>query len=309
VLWFFGDSLVGAVKDGGRRGSTMINNAVAVQSGRDADAVIRFVHGKTREGKPAALFVPKEGEGWFWPQAAVLDGGRLFVFLPRLERGREKGVFGFRHVGQHLAVVANPDDGPARWRVEQKEMPFVRLDEKRERSWGAAALAVGDHVYVYGYDEPRGKGIGRRRLTVARVPAGKLGDFSAWRFRREKGWSADADDAAGFAAGMATEFSVTPLPNGRGYVLVYTENGLGERIVARFARAPDGPISAPVLLYKCPEMAKDKGVFCYSAKAHAWAASGDELIVSYCVNAWDFGRLFRDEKVYRPRFVRVTLRL
>ena len=33
----------------------------------------------------------------------------------------------------------------------------------------------------------------------------------------------------------------------------------------------------------------------------------NELLVSYCTNAWEFSRLFRDEKVYRPRFVRVRL--
>jgi hypothetical protein len=56
-------------------------------------------------------------------------------------------------------------------------------------------------------------------------------------------------------------------------------------------------------------MGKDKGVFSYTAKAHAWAATGDELLVSYCVNTWEFARLFRDDTVYRPRFVRVKLRL
>jgi hypothetical protein len=53
-------------------------------------------------------------------------------------------------------------------------------------------------------------------------------------------------------------------------------------------------------------MAKDKGVFTYAAKAHAWA-SKDELLVSYCTNTWDFWRLFRDDAVYRPKFVRVRL--
>ena len=38
-----------------------------------------------------------------------------------------------------------------------------------------------------------------------------------------------------------------------------------------------------------------------------WAAGGNELLVSYCTNAWEFARLFRDEKVYRPSFVRVRL--
>ena len=309
TLWLFSDTWVGSVRDGKRRDVTMVNNTVGVQEGNGADAKITFAIRKGDDGKHTAIFVPPDGKGWFWPFAGYHAGGKLHVFLPKFEKTGAAGAFGFRNVDLWLGTVSNPGDDPTKWKTEYAKVPFAGFGKEGKRSFGSALLRVGDHVYVYGYDEPRGKGIGRRRLTVARVPAGKLGDFSAWRFRREKGWSADADDAAGFAAGLATEFSVTPLPKGRGYVLVYTENGLGERIVARFASVPDGPFSAPVLLYKCPEMAKDKGVFCYSAKAHAWAAGGDELIVSYCVNAWDFGRLFRDEKVYRPRFVRVTLRL
>jgi hypothetical protein len=54
-------------------------------------------------------------------------------------------------------------------------------------------------------------------------------------------------------------------------------------------------------------MAKDKGVFCYAAKAHPWAAADRELLISYCVNTWEFARLFREEEVYRPKFVRVRL--
>lgn len=36
VLWLFGDSLLGAVKDGGRPGAVMIHNTVGVQSGHGA---------------------------------------------------------------------------------------------------------------------------------------------------------------------------------------------------------------------------------------------------------------------------------
>jgi hypothetical protein len=67
-------------------------------------------------------------------------------------------------------------------------------------------------------------------------------------------------------------------------VAVYTENGLGDRIVGRFASASEGPWSAPLLLYTCPETGKDKGVFSYGGKAHPWVASGSELLVGYCVN-------------------------
>ncbi len=307
VLWLFGDSLLGTAKDGRRDGASMVNNTVGVQALDPKDAPIRFIAGPVKGRKASAVFTPSDGKGWFWTQAAVRVGDRLFVFLPQVEPGKESGVLGFKHVAQCLAVVENPDEGPEKWRVKQLRVPFAAFGADRERSWGSAVLEDRGNLYIYGYDEERGKGIGKRRLTVARVPAKKLNDFAAWRFRTADGWSEKPEDAAPLADGLATEFSVSRVPGGKGYVAVYTENGLGDRIVGRFADAPEGPWSKPLLLYKCPEMAQDKGVFSYAAKAHAWAASGDELLVSYCVNAWEFARLFRDDAVYRPRFVRVKL--
>jgi hypothetical protein len=307
VLWLFGDSLLGSVRDGRREGAVMVNNTLGVQAREGKDASIRFVSGKGKDGKRAAVFVPSDDKGWFWPQAPIRLGDRLFVFLPQIERSKEPGVFGFRHVAQWLAVVENPDDEPEKWKVKQHRLPFATFRPDRDRSWGSAVLEDGGHLYVYGYDEEKGKGIGKKRLTVARVPVGKMTDFAAWRFRTADGWSDKPEDAAPLADAMASEFSVSRAPGGKGYIAVYTQNGLGERIVGRFADAPVGPWSAPRLLYLCPEMKKDKGVFSYAAKAHPWASTGDELLVSYCVNTWEFARLFRDAAVYRPRFVRVKL--
>ena len=101
-------------------------------------------------------------------------------------------------------------------------------------------LAEGEYLFVYGYDEERGKGIGKKRLTVARVAAEKLDDFAAWRFHTSQGWSDKPADAAALADGLATEFSVSRLPGGKGFLMVYTENGLGDRIVGRRADTPEG---------------------------------------------------------------------
>jgi hypothetical protein len=305
VVWLFGDSLLGTVKDGGRPGAVMVNNTVGIQARRGADAPIRFVAGKSANGKAAAVFIPADAKGWFWPQAAVQIGNRLVVFLAQIDKTDDPGVFGFKHVGQWLAVVENPNDDPEKWRMKQHQVPFAEFGPARARSWGSAVLAEGEYLYVYGYQELE-KGIGKRQLTAARVPAVRVADFRAWQFRAAGNWSDRPGDAAPLAGGLATEFSVSRVPGGQGYVAVYTENGLGDRIIGRFAGAPAGPWSAPVLLYRCPEMAQDKGVFSYAAKTHPWAA-GDELMVSYCVNTWEFARLFRDERVYRPKVVRIKL--
>jgi hypothetical protein len=308
VLWLFGDTILGSVKDCRRAGAVMVNNTVGVQAGTGPEAAIRFVAGKLKDKKPTAFFTPADGKGWFWPQAAIRVGEQLFIFLAQIERTKDRGVFAFRHVGQWLGAVENPDDDPEKWRVKQHKLPFADFKQDRERSWGSAVLTEGEHLFIYGYDEKKGKGIGRRRLTLARAPAKRPGDFDAWRFRTSSGWSPEPASAVPLADGLATEFSVSRRPGGKGYLAVYTENGLGARILGRFSNAPEGPWSDPLLLYTCPEMAKDAGVFTYGAKAHPWAATGNELVLSYCVNTWDFGRLFRNETLYRPKLVRVKLK-
>jgi len=305
VLWLFGDTLVGKVKDGKRAGAAMVNNTIGLQSESGEEISLRFI--TDRDSKPAAFFTPPDGNGWFWPHAGIHASGRLFLFLALIEKTKESGVFGFKQVGQWLAVVDNPADEPERWRVKLRQLPMVEYSAKRQRSWGSALLADGDDLYVFGFDEQRERGAIQRQLTVARVAVPKLEDFAAWQFRTAKGWSEKPGDAAPIADGLATEFSVSPAPGGKGYIAVYTENGLSDRIVGRYAERPEGPWSAPALLYRCPEMAKDKGVFTYAAKAHPWAAKKNELLISYCVNSWEFGRLFTDEAVYRPKFIRVEL--
>lgn len=305
VLWLFGDSLIGEVTGGGRSGSVMVKNTLAIQSGTGPNAPIEFITGATENGKPTAFFTPADGEGWLWPLAAVRVDDRLVVFLAQLEKAGD-GPFGFKAIGQWLGVVDNPDESPDEWRVKQHKLPFAEFESDHTRSWGSAVLLQQDDLYVYGNAE-RGKGLGRKQLLIARMSANQTEDFKSWRFRTADGWIEDPADAAPLADGLATEMSVTPLSEG-GYALVYTENGIGDRIVGRFSAAPEGPWSDPILLYKCPEMKNDRGVFSYSAKAHAWAAGEDELLISYCVNTWEFSRLFQDETVYRPKFVRVKLR-
>jgi hypothetical protein len=64
-----------------------------------------------------------------------------------------------------------------------------------------------------------------------------------------------------------------------------------------------------VLLFKCPEMKQQKGVFTYAAKAHPHLAGhGNELVISYVVNAFQLAPVINDAELYWPRFVRVSLK-
>ncbi len=303
TLWLFSDTWVGKVRDGRRTDATIVNNTVGVQersSGRVTYSVAR-----STDGKPTALIVPADRRGWFWLQAGAADRGRLSLFLNQVEKTDEKGVFGFRSVGLWLGTVADADKPPEAWRVEQVKMPNTVFSKDRWLAWGAAVLRVGDDLYVYGTDEGRGKGPPDRHMVVARVPAASVGTFAAWRYFRAGVWGEDFRNASHLVEDIASEYSVTPF--GKGYLAVYTERGLSPRILGRTADNPWGPWSAPAVLYECPEMSRDKKVFCYAAKAHPTLSSDQDLVVSYVVNSFDFWQVAREAKLYWPRFVRVTL--
>ncbi|MDY3554826.1 DUF4185 domain-containing protein [Gemmata sp. JC717] len=308
ALWLFSDTWVGAVRDGKRKDVELVNNTVGVEDGTGSDRKLTFAVQKGAKGKPAALFTPPDGEGWFWPFAGHVADDKLHVFLPRFEKTSDPGAFGFRGFDLWLGTVARPDADPLKWKPEYTKVPFADLTGTRKWAFGSAVLTVGDFAYVYGYEETPSKPFPVRKLLTARVPRDKLADFKAWRFLANGEWTADPKDATGQADKVAVELSVSYLPGLKQYALVHTENGLSDRIVGRFAPAPEGPWSDPVLLYTCPEMKKDKRVFSYAAKAHPHLATGNELVISYVVNSFDLGPVVNNAELYWPLFVRVRLK-
>lgn len=309
ALWLFSDTWVGKVRDGKRKDVALVNNTVGVQTGRGADAKLAFHIQKDAKGKPTALFAPPDGKGWFWLFAGHSAGDRLHVFLPRFEKAAGPAAFGFKSVDVWLGTVSNPTAAPEAWTVAHTKVPFAEYAEKRKFMFGSSVHVSGDHAYVYGYDEAPAKPFPTRKLLTARVPKDKLADFDSWRFLTDTGeWSADPKAARGVAGNLGTEFSVSYVPSLKRYALVTTEHGLSDRIVARFAPSPEGPWSDAVLLYTCPEMKKQKGVFTYAGKAHPHLAGDGELVISYATNAFELGPVINNAELYWPNFVRVKLK-
>jgi hypothetical protein len=299
----FSDTWVGKIRDGRRTDATIVNNTVGVQSG-SAERVT-FSIAEEADGKPAALIRPDDGRGWFWLQAGQADQNRLLLFLNQVEKTGAENVFGFRSIGLWLGTVINAEQPPEMWKVEQVKMPNAVFSDDRMLAWGAAVLRVGDELYVYGTDEQRGTERSNRHMVVAKAPIKSMDTFSDWRYFSNGGWGTDFQKAGPLAGEMASEYSVTPF--GTGYIAIYTERGLSPRIMGRMADCPWGPWSAPAVLYECPEMNRDRNLFCYAAKAHPSLSSGQELVVSYVVNSFDFWQVARQAELYWPRFVRVTL--
>lgn len=305
TLWLFSDTFIGTVRHGRRVQATMINNSAAWQHGLNPPhSKVEFFYRKSADGTPASLVTPPEKRGWFWLFDGVMARGKLFLFLLQIDRTNETSGFGFRQIGTWLGEVSNPLAPPTQWHIVQKRIPFARSGAGGSRLFGSAILARNGFIYVYGTDERKGSG---REMILARAPEGKPGDFSTWRFRTRDGWSPKVEKAEPLCGGIATEYSVSWLPSLRRYVLISTENGLSEKIIARTAPEPWGPWSAASVVYRCPEARQDrkKQIFCYSAKAHPMLTTApDELILTYAANSSDFTQVVNDARLYWPRFVR-----
>lgn len=311
TVWLFGDTWVGAVKNNSRAGSVMVNNTVGIQTGSGADSRMAFPIRRDNSDKPMSQFLPADGKGYLWPLGGTVHGGKLYLFLAQVVNTKAGGAFGFRQVAQWLGVVSNPQDEPRAWKLTQTKLPFCHFDDERVWTFGAAVLQADGFAYVYGYDEAQKPGFRTKYLILARVPLDKIADVSAWQFQRDGEWKpmeAGFPGRTHLAGGVAAEMSVHSMPKLKKYVMVYTDNGLSDQIIGRFANAPEGPWSNVATLYTSPEMKADKKLFSYAAKAHPHLSGDGDLVISYCVNSFDFARVVNDATLYRPRFVRVTVR-
>jgi hypothetical protein len=305
-LWLFSDTWIGRIKDGKRTDATIVNNSIGLQDLIAGQSKITFVVRRDDQQKPQAFITPADGRGWYWLQAGILCGKKLYLFLAQIEKTEGSSVFSFKQVGQWLGIVDNPFDSPKQWHVQQKLLPFVSFTKERQLSFGAAALLHEGMVYLYGFEELRNAGQPDRSLVLARVKPEEIENFSSWQFYGEHGWSKVIGRLQPLADKMAPELSVHYRSKDKQFCLVYTENGLSPRILLRTAAAPAGPWSVAQILYVCPEMQQDKNLFCYAAKAHPHLAEKNEIIVTYVVNSFDFRQVARDATLYWPKFVRVT---
>jgi hypothetical protein len=208
-----------------------------------------------------------------------------------------------------LAHVANPDTAPPQWRITQTQVPFTKIFDKGALIFGGAVLHEGESVYVFGTDSrPEAKEAGMPNgMVVARAPAKGIGEFAQWRFLSNGVWQEDSLKVTPVFPNVGSEFSVSWLPARKAYAALYSE-GISGKILLRLAPALAGPWGDPVLVYRCPEMDWPSKAFCYAAKAHPELTSTpDELLITYAANAWDFWNLFKDARLYWPRFVRLKL--
>jgi hypothetical protein len=307
ILWLFGDTWFGEIRNGEHVDASIVNNSIAIQQGLSPpDAFLEFYVGRALDGSPRAFIRPADSRGWYWIYDGVLTSEGLYLFLIQIERTKSQADFGFKVIGTWLGHVSNPGAAPIDWRITQKRIPWENFSPAGDILFGSSILKHGDFLYIYGTTENIVDGLRHKYMILARVPEAELAEFNQWRFFAGGQWTSDFSKLARLCDRMANEYSVSFLAATGKYVAVYSDNGISENIVARFAPHPWGPWDEPVILFQCPEVEGDEQVFCYAAKGHSeLSLAPDEIIITYVASSADFEKISKDAALYRPRFLRV----
>lgn len=319
----FSDTFIGTVNPDNTRApsSVLIHNSTALLTGGLPDpARMNFNFRSGATGAALPVFANNPNGSWFWPVDGSVVGSNLYLFSLRMKP--TSGGFGFDYEGITLFTTtvtpANLNNAPpVFWTYQQRDDTSLFVPAgpgTSSKIFGQAVMnntAQGGayfpdgYVYVYGV---RNDGLNKKAL-VARVTREGLGDPSQYRFFNGSSWVTGAANAQPLpgADHLSSEFSVTPMPDGR-YLMVFSyDDAFGNRIAARYASSPTGPWSPAITLYTCPEADLTPNTFVYGGKAHPSLSRPGELLVSYHVNSFAFNELYQNADIYRPRFVSVKL--
>lgn len=329
ILWIFGDTWIGEIQQGRHSlNSELVNNTLAVHEKPDAGnglppdpKTVRFYWDRAGQKNQAWIRPdPVYGSDWYWPAGNGLmveddsDRFRLLFFMSQLARspGSDE-MWAFYRSGNALVIVDNPAEDVPDWRIRKVSFP-LNLSMGEKIGWGVTLLSVPApvpsrerYLYIFGIDE---SDLGNKKLILARAPAGRIEDLSAWQAYQGNGaWAAFASGWYPVAERLASELSIEPVVIGGRlwYVMVHSEDAFGSHILVRMSQNPEGPWSQPFPAYQVKDIEKDRALFTYAAKSHACISRPGELLVSYVINAVDFDMLIANADLYRPRFIRIPL--
>jgi hypothetical protein len=299
TAWLFGDTFFGKVYPDNTRERTtpvFIRNSLVIQNG---DSVITL-HQGTREHPASFVIPPPETPGgqrlsedsvWFWPNNGFVENNKLKLFLSGIIQA-DTGMWGFRWTGTWLATYSLPE-------IKEEEIIPVPYSLENQVHYGIAILKEKDYTYIYGRkdDKPH----------VARYKSGDV--KGSWEFYTGTGWSSDPLESGPMSDfDVSEQFSVMKIKNK--YVLV-TQTGyvLSPEIYSFISDRSYGIWSGKTLLYITPFREGNKNLFTYNAMTHPQFIKDGKLLISYNTNSFVLEDHFRDADIYRPRFIRVPIKL
>ncbi|MEX2595260.1 MAG: DUF4185 domain-containing protein [Anditalea sp.] len=313
TMLIFSDTMIGEIEDDKLQpGQVMVNNTIAYIKGSEPKADnISFHWAKNESGKPISFFSPQtasaEKGDYYWLGDGFLNtelDNAIYIFAYRMRNLDKSEDWSFKEMGTNLIAIPEGSTPPFK---DQRQIETPLRFEDGGFGAGifvntelAGAPDPDGYIYVYGV---RGKG---KNLMVARVKPEDFESFGAWRFWNGKEWNADMQQVSYVAEEVSNELSVSALPDGR-YALVFTINGINPIVGLRLGLTPYGPFGPVINIWESQEM-QQKNYITYNAKAHPNLSAPGELIISYNVNAFDFGNEIQaNPTLYRPRFIKLKL--
>ena len=313
TFFTFSDTFVGDVDATGKRvNEVMVNNTNAILAG-NAPGAITFDVRADAAGKPVSMVVPPQAGMWIWPNDGLVQDGTIYMTGLRMKTG-SGGAFNFATDGMVWLTASASDPVPFGGSYTVTDAPMLyspAAGSNGDITFGMAvmpltrtahALHPDGYVYVYGVRNDDGD----KKLLVARVRQAQLLSAAGYTYWNGRKWVKDITKSAPIADRMASEFSVTPLPDGR-YVNVFQLDALSTTIAVRYAASPTGPWGDAIPVYKCPDTTIAKQVYTYGAKAHPHLSAAGELLISYHVNSFSFAQNVKNADIYHPRFIRLPL--
>ena len=302
-LWLFGDTFISDKGDGKRRG--MIHSSVGYLTGGAVNPKFRFLcSGFDTPGSTHSRH--HDPKVWWWPGDGVVVDDKLYEFVKVVRQGDNPaaGEWNFEW-SSDLCVSFDHAD--------YKDVSIVRAstslpEQNRGILFGIACAQDDKYCYVYCSSIKDAQKLSPHPCAVARMEKSCLNsclssDWSYWNQAKQT-WSASRDDASILFADAAAEMTVSYLKSRDMYVAVYMPP-LSDKIMLRTSRLPQGPFSAPIEIYNCPEAKEQvngKPVNVYSAKAHPeLSQSPDDLVITYCTNPGDLKEHQVRPDLYYPR--------
>ncbi|NND44691.1 MAG: DUF5005 domain-containing protein [Xanthomonadales bacterium] len=311
IFWSFDDSFVAISPTGGRDGSVMVRNSIAIQSGLDPlTARMDFHWRASGTGQPGSFF-PDPDPAWYWTGAALrLDQGPLVSFLFTMEATPGEAL-GFQPAGYALAVIHDPDAPPGEWLPRITPGPVTQFDALP----AAALVREGEHVVGLALKQHGTHAGALVRFRSADLANGML-DAAEWWAGEDRGWLPAGElgargpeyviEDAGAEASLHWDQRMQAWVHVAAYGF-----GAGE-IGVRTAPRLTGPWSAVQRVYRPPESDRP-GTLVYAAMAHPALAAPQPgaILVTYATNSSDFSELFSPggaRALYWPRVVVLTPR-
>jgi tetratricopeptide (TPR) repeat protein len=325
TFWTFNDTFIGQVNNNDDRiGAKLVRNTHGLMTGNAPNPnQVEFFVRQAPSGNPSAWFKPDtQSQHWFWLNDGVVANNKLYIFALRMKPIREvqgDGLFDYAYDGISLLsdnlVLRNRQPNPEPMKTYQQVNTPLYVSSRCDRGStifgqsvmsntpAAGAPKPDGYIYLYGVRND----LDNKKLVVSRVLPEEIEDFTKYQYWNGQQWGISPEEVKPMADHLSSEFSVSPLADGR-YILVYqVDDFLSQTVAVRYANNPTGPWSEPIPIWNTQERDIRLHTFTYGAKAHPHLSQPGELLISYQRNTFKNSEQYDRADIYRPRFLRLPL--